>query len=220
MDTAIFEHIKQQIQTIPQGVTLVAVTKTLSVSSIEQAYRAGVRHFGENYVEEFEEKYRALSSEVKNGAVFHMIGHVQSRKVKKVAEIFDWVDSVDSVALAQKLDEAAGNVHKKLHILFQINVSGEAEKSGFHHVHMLPCEHIPYANMVVEGLMTMPPAVKNPEDNRAIFRSLKNFSIALHRKYPAFGHVLSMGTSQDYQVAIEEGATMVRIGTAVFGKRK
>lgn len=208
------------ISSIHSGVTLVAVTKMRPASAIEEAYRAGVRHFGENYVEEFEEKYGQLSDEIKKNAIFHMIGHVQSRKVKKVAEIFDWVDSVDSAELAQKLDAAAGSLNKKLHILFQINASGEAEKSGFHHGTMVPCEHMPYKHIVVEGLMTMPPAVVNPEDNRAIFRSLKNISNSLRVTCPALGSALSMGTSQDYRVAIEEGASMVRLGEALFGKRK
>ena len=205
------------LSTIPPGVTLVAVTKTLPALSIEEAYRAGIRHFGENYMEEFEEKYAQLAEKIQKGATFHMIGHVQGRKAKKVAALFDWVDSVDSIELAQKLDEAAGSLHKKLHVLFQMNVSGETGKSGFHHVNMLPCEHMPYENMVVEGLMTMPPVVSNPEDNREVFRSLKNLSEALRKKYPTFGPGLSMGTSQDYRVAIEEGATMVRLGTILFG---
>ncbi|MBI5448916.1 YggS family pyridoxal phosphate-dependent enzyme [Candidatus Gottesmanbacteria bacterium] len=208
------------IATVPPRVTLVAVTKTLPASSIVEAYRQGIRHFGENYVGEFEKKYAQLPKEIQQGATFHMIGHVQSRKIKKVAELFDWVDSVDSVKLAQKLDEAAGKLHKKLHVLFQINISGEAKKSGFHHVNMLPCEHIPYRNMSVEGLMTMPPAVTDPEGSRNIFRSLKHFSETVRKKQPAIGSVLSMGTSQDYQVAIDEGATMVRLGTMLFGERE
>ncbi|MBI5619628.1 YggS family pyridoxal phosphate-dependent enzyme [Candidatus Gottesmanbacteria bacterium] len=207
------------IISLPQSVTLVAVTKTLPVSVIEEAYAHGVRHFGENYVEEFAEKYAQLPDEIKQHAIFHMIGHMQSRKVKRAVELFDWVDSVDTVGLAQKLDEAAGNLHKKLYTLFQINVSGETGKSGFRHVSMLPCEHMPYKHVVAKGLMTMPPAVKNPEDNRAIFKSLKSFSKTLRIKCPALGSVLSMGTSQDYQVAIEEGATMVRLGTVLFGER-
>ncbi|MBI5620060.1 YggS family pyridoxal phosphate enzyme, partial [Candidatus Gottesmanbacteria bacterium] len=96
------------IISLPQSVTLVAVTKTFPVSVIEEAYAHGVRHFGENYVEEFEEKYSQLPGEIKQHAIFHMIGHVQSRKVKRAVELFDWVDSVDTVGLAQKLDEAAG----------------------------------------------------------------------------------------------------------------
>lgn len=204
------------LSTIPSGVTLVAVTKTLPALSIQEAYRAGIRHFGENYVEEFEEKYAQLPDVMKKNATFHMIGHVQGRKAKKAAALFDWVDSVDSMELAQKLDGAAGVLNKKLHVLFQINVSGETGKSGFRHISMLPYEYMPYRNVAVEGLMTMPPAVGNPEENRTIFRSLKNFSETLRKKHPGFGPELSMGTSQDYRVAIAEGATMIRLGTILF----
>lgn len=208
------------ILSIPPGVTLVAVTKTVPVSAIVEAYRLGIRHFGENYVGEFEEKYAQLPEEVRKGATFHMIGHVQSRKVKQVVALFDWVDSVDSVALAQKLDAAAGNVKKKIHILFQVNISGEKTKYGFRDFQNAKLEHFHFPNLIIDGLMTMPPAVTNPEDNRKIFRSLKNLSDAVRKKYQEFGSTLSMGTSQDYQVAIEERATMVRLGTALFGERE
>ena len=207
------------LSTIPSGVTLVAVTKTLPASSILQAYRAGIRNFGENYVEEFEEKYAQLPDEVKKNATFHMIGHVQGRKAKKVAALFDWVDSVDSMELAQKLDTAAGSVQKKLHVLFQINISGEKTKYGFQNSHIVIHENFRFHNLIIEGLMTMPPAVVHSEDNRGVFRSLKILSETLRKKYSALGSVVSMGTSQDYQVAIAEGATMVRLGTVIFGKR-
>lgn len=215
------------IAAIPSRVILVAVTKTLPASSIQEAYRAGIRHFGENYVEEFEQKYANLPRKIKENAVFHMIGHVQSRKVKRVAELFDWVDSVDSIELARKLDGAAGKLHKKLHVLFQVNVSGEETKYGFQNSHIVISgltrvspvlyENFIFRNLILDGLMTMPPAVGNPEENRTIFRSLKNVSQTLRKKHPGFGPELSMGTSQDYRVAIAEGATMVRLGTILFG---
>lgn len=207
------------LSTIPSGVTLVAVTKTLPASSIQEAYWAGIRHFGENYAREFEEKYAQLPEEIQKGATFHMIGHVQSRKIKKVVELFDWVDSVDSMELAQKLDAAARALNKKLHILFEVNLSGETTKYGFQKSDLVLYGNVHFSNLILDGLMTMPPAVGNPEENRMIFRSLKKLSETIRSKHPVFGPALSMGTSQDYQVAIDEGATMVRLGTALFGLR-
>ena len=210
------------LSTLPVGVILIAVTKTLPVAVIEEAYRSGIRHFGENYVEEFEEKYDALPQEIKDNAIFHMIGHVQSRKVKRVVELFDWVDSVDSIKLANKLNEEAQRQGRSVSILLEVNLTGEASKYGFDPagffqnvaaIHALPA-------LLISGLMTMPPAVGNPDDNRMIFRSLKKLSETIRKKHPAFGPALSMGTSQDYAVAIEEGATMVRLGKALFGPRQ
>ena len=220
------------IATIPTRVTLVAVTKTLPASSIEEAYHSGIRHFGENYVSEFAQKYANLPPEIKEDAIFHMIGHVQSRKVKKTVELFDWVDSVDSVRLAKKLSEEASRQGRPLSILLEVNLTGETTKSGydlagwekdaeklnvfFQNIHAIQA----FPALLISGLMTMPPAVGNPDDNRMIFRSLKKLSETIRKKHPAFGPALSMGTSQDYAVAIEEGATMVRLGKALFGPRQ
>lgn len=204
------------IISLPPSVTLVAVTKTFPVKTIIEAHHSGIRHFGENYVEEFEEKYQRLPQEIKDNAIFHMIGHVQSRKVKKVVELFDWVDSVDSVKLAARLSRFAAEAGKTMHILLEVNLIGEASKYGFdpdtlrssiETIAALP-------HLIFDGLMIMPPLVTNPEDNRGVFRSAKRLFEEI-----GIGHHLSMGTSQDYQVAIEEGATMVRLGTAIFGSR-
>ena len=206
-----------KVVSLPSSVALIAVTKTFPVEAIIEAYRSGIRHFGENYVEEFAQKYANLPQEIKDNATFHMIGHVQSRKVKKVVELFDWVDSVDSVRLAKKLSQEAERQGRSLSVLLEVNLSGEPTKSGFapEAIPQLIEEIVNLPNLVVSGLMTMPPMVTDPEENRAVFRSLKMLSQELRAKYPSIGPQLSMGTSQDYRVAIEEAATMVRLGRAL-----
>lgn len=222
------------IPNLPSSVTLVAVTKTFPVETIIEAYQAGIRHFGENYVEEFAQKYANLPQEIKENAIFHMIGHVQSRKVKKVVELFDWVDSVDSVKLAKKLSEEAVRQGLSLSILIEVNLTGEATKSGFDlvgwekdadkfNVFFQNAQAIHALRALqLRGLMIMPPLVTDPEGNREVFRSAKRLfdeiTTPATPRNDNWKH-LSMGTSQDYQVAIEEGATMVRLGTALFGPR-
>ncbi len=212
-------------------VTLVAVSKTRVADQLIRAYRAGVRHFGENRIEEAEGKIPGLQAAMPE-AIWHMIGHVQSRKAADVAALFGWVDSVDSLGLAGRLDRCARQRNRKVRILLQVNVAGEAAKFGFdlwhwekdraksdsflevvRTVHRFPA-------LRVSGLMTMPPAVTDPHANRMIFRSAKNLfdRVGQSLKLPDWKH-LSMGTSQDYEVALEEGATMVRLGSTIFGKR-
>ncbi len=217
---------------ISSSVTLVAVTKTFPVETIIEAYANGIRHFGENYVEEFEKKYAALPDEIKDNAVFHMIGHVQSRKVKDVVRLFHWVDSVDSIKLGKKLSSEAERQGLSLSILLEVNLIGEASKFGFDPETLQQAidELIALPNLRVEGLMVMPPLVANAEENREVFRSAKrlfdsalaHFSARDERelKFATTWRHLSMGTSQDFRVAIEEGATMVRLGTAIFGPRQ
>jgi pyridoxal phosphate enzyme (YggS family) len=191
---------------------IVAVTKRFPFEIVKKAYADGYRHFGENRVEEAKEKVLKAQETGMNDIIWHMIGHVQSRKVRDVVALFDRVDSVDSIELLQKLDREAGIIHKKLHVLLEVNISGEKTKFGFN---VIP-KDLNYSNLVVDGFMTMAPLVKNPEDNRKIFRSLKVLSV----KTPFIGKELSMGTSCDYHVAIEEGATQVRLGNALFGPRE
>lgn len=191
--------------------TVVAVTKTFPFEAVATAHAMGLRHIGENRVKEARGKIDEAKKKGMNDIVWHMIGHVQSRKAREVVGLFDWVDSVDSIELLQKLDRAAGMLKKKLHVFLEINISGEKSKYGFN---VIP-KDLKFSNLIIEGLMTMAPLVNNPEDNRKYFRSLKTLS----EKSPGIGKELSMGTSCDYQVAIEEGATQVRLGTALFGKR-
>lgn len=194
------------------GVTLIAVTKTIAPARIIKAYRDGIRHFGENRVGEADEKISILRSDMPD-AIWHMVGHVQSNKVREVVRIFDWVDSIDTIKIAKKINELT---QKKLHVLLEVNLSGETQRYGCDISELdeltQACDKL--SNLNVEGIMIMPPPVTNPEDNRQIFRMAKK----LFDAHPSWKH-LSMGTSQDYTVAIREGATMVRLGTALFGER-
>ncbi len=200
---------------LPKTVTVVAVTKTFPFEAVSTAYALGLRHIGENRVEEARGKIKEAKEKGFNDIVWHMVGHVQSRKVKDVVELFDWVDSVDSVELLQKLDVAAELASKKLHVLLEINISREKSKYGFSEVPKV----LEYQNLIIEGLMTMAPLVGGAEENRPIFRAMKELSKTIRTQIPTFGAELSMGTSGDYLVAIEEGATQVRLGEAIFGKR-
>jgi PLP dependent protein len=205
------------------GISLMAVSKTQPPERIREAYDAGIRLFGENRVQEFAGKIAALSD--LEDAEWHLIGHLQTNKAKKVAELFRAVDSVDSLRLAQKLNESAQELEKKLAVLIEINIGGEAAKSG-----LAPgssdledlllaapqLEHIEF-----RGLMTIPPFAENPEQSRPYFRKLRELRDQIAaRKLPAIAmNVLSMGMSHDFEVAIEEGSTCVRVGTAIFGER-
>ncbi len=195
----------------PQEITLVAVTKTLPPSAVEAAFRAGVRHFGENRVQEAEQKICRLAS-LAPRPTWHLVGHLQSNKAKTAVDIFDIIQSVDSVRLAETLSRHA---KKTLPILLEVNVSGEASKYGFQTSDLATAlkQITGLPNLRVEGLMTVAPAVSDPERVRPVFRRLREFAHDVGLKH------LSMGMSDDFEVAIEEGATMVRIGRAIFGER-
>ena len=207
----------------PDEITLMGVSKTFPVESIREAYAAGLRVFGENRVQEFAGKADALRD--LRDAEWHLIGHLQTNKAAKAAELFDAVDSVDSVRMAEKLNVFAESAGKILSILIEINVGGETAKSGA----ALDSDELEqilqgaprWGNLKICGLMTVPPYTENPEGSRAYFRQLRlvRHGIAA-RALPKIGmHVLSMGMSHDFEVAIEEGATCVRVGTAIFGLR-
>jgi len=209
----------------PAEITLVAVTKTQSPSIIRAAYELGARCFGENRVEEAEEKAPELPEEIS----WHMIGHVQSRKTNRVAQIFEMIHSVDSVRLAQRLDRACQGRPSPLPILLECNVSGEAAKYGFDaerweedrtqqdalwsaidRIVALP-------NLQVRGLMTMAPIVADPEQARPVFVRLRRLRDELASAFArACWSELSMGMTDDFEVAVEEGATLVRVGRAIF----
>ncbi len=204
-------------------VSLMAVTKTVSPERIREAYKAGARLFGENRVQEFAGKSAALSD--LNGAEWHMIGHLQSNKARAAAELFHAADSVDSVRLQQRLNNAANDLGKKLPVLIEINIAGETAKSGVtpdsteleQILQIAPsCEHIEIC-----GLMSVPPYSEDPEASRPFFRQMRALCDRIAaRNLPAITmETLSLGMSHDFEVAIEEGSTCVRIGTGIFGER-
>ena len=207
----------------PAIITLMAVSKTFPADSIRDAYQAGIRHFGENRVQEFAGKVGDLGD--LSEARWHLIGHLQSNKATKASELFHAVDSVDSLKLAEKLNEAANKTNKRLAVLFEINVGGEEAKSGVapgspELDHLLSAaRHLEHVQ--VKGLMTIPPLFDHPEATRLYFRKLRALrdQIAARNLPGVEMATLSMGMSHDFEVAIEEGSTCVRVGTAIFGER-
>jgi hypothetical protein len=207
----------------PEEVSLMAVSKTHSPECIREAYAAGLRLFGENRVQEFAGKAVALADLA--DADWHMIGHLQTNKATKACELFRAVDSVDSLKLAEKLDAAARGEGKKLSILIEVNVGREAAKSGVApdspELESLMLAAPRLEALEFRGLMTVPPFTDDPEQARSYFRQLRELRNAIAgRGLTAIRFdVLSMGMSHDFEVAIEEGSTCVRIGTAIFGER-
>ncbi len=208
----------------PEEITLLGVSKTFPVERIREAHAAGLRVFGENRVQEFADKAGSLHDLA--DAEWHLIGHLQSNKAAKAAGLFGAIDSVDSVRLAEKLNGAAENAGKTLPILFEINVGGEDAKSGIapasQELEQILLAAPSWGNLKVRGLMTVPPYSENPEEARPLFRHLREIRDQISsRKLSAIGmEVLSMGMSHDFDVAIEEGSTCVRVGTAIFGLRE
>jgi pyridoxal phosphate enzyme (YggS family) len=206
-----------------EEIVLMAVSKTHPPERIREAYCAGLRLFGENRVQEFAGKASALAD--LSGAEWHLIGHLQTNKTGKTVELFSAVDSVDSVKLAEKLDAVARGLGKKLTVLVEINVGGEVAKSGVapdsHELEELLLAAPRLEALDFRGLMAVPPFSDDPEAARPYFRRLREMRDAIaRRKLPAIDmNVLSMGMSHDFEVAIEEGSTCVRIGTAIFGDR-
>lgn len=224
MDTS---YIKSNIQTVqkriaaachrsqrsPEEVTLVAVSKGVDITLIEAAYNAGLRHFGENRVQEGKEKIPKLSG--LEGITWHMIGHLQSNKVKTAGDLFHIIHSVDSVKLAESISHWVSNKGQvDFPIFMQVNIAGEASKQGF------PVSEVFSAfkaisrlsGIQITGLMTIAPMAVNPEEARPVFHRLRQFRDELGL------HELSMGMTDDFEVAIEEGATLLRIGRAIFGR--
>lgn len=199
-------------------ITIVAVSKTFPAKSILAAYDAGLRHFGENRVQEWEAKQSELAD---LDATRHFIGHLQSNKVLRVARLFDRVDSVDSDSLAQKLNVAASEAKRRLPILIEVRLSNEPAKSGAFEVDLLRLAEVVFQlpNLDLLGLMTIPPYFDDPTQARPYFRKLRQLRDDLSRPLGKPLPVLSMGMSHDFEVAIEEGATEIRIGTDIFGER-
>lgn len=225
----IHEHLTQTRQNIDRAcqragrgaeeVGLIAVSKTKPLSMLQEAYEAGVRDFGENKVQELVDKYEALPKDIR----WHMIGHLQRNKVKYLVGKVYLIHSVDSLRLAQEIQKEAEKKQTEVNILVEVNVAGEESKFGssreetlrlVEEIALLPSVHI-------QGLMTVAPYVEDPEENRVIFANLRQLAVDIKQENidNVNMHVLSMGMTGDYQVAVEEGATYVRVGTGIFGNR-
>ena len=203
----------------PSEITLVAVSKTKPVSMLQEAYDAGARVFGENKVQEIMDKYDQLPSDIQ----WHLIGHLQRNKVKYIIDKVAMIHSVDSLRLAQTIEQEAAKKDLVMPILLEVNVAEEDTKFGLKVEEVLPLlEQISsFSHIQVKGLMTIAPFVENPEENREVFRTLKKLSVDISAKNinNVTMSVLSMGMTGDYQVAVQEGSTMVRVGTGIFGER-
>ena len=218
------ERIKEKIRVKselvgrdPQEITLVAVTKTVEADRIEEAIAAGVNIIGESRIQEAKEKYRKVESRI----IWHLVGHLQRNKAKDAVKIFDLIHSVDSAELAKEIDKQAEKIGKIQKILVEANVSGEESKYGLNPEGVITFlqEVSGLPNIKVEGLMTMAPFYENPEDCRPCFRKLKELVEEVKAKNIKNVEMtyLSIGMSNDFEVAIEEGSNMVRIGRAIFG---
>ncbi|MBM6854220.1 YggS family pyridoxal phosphate-dependent enzyme [Mediterraneibacter glycyrrhizinilyticus] len=202
-----------------EDVTLIAVSKTKPVETLKEAYDLGIRVFGENKVQELTQKYEVLPKDIH----WHMIGHLQTNKVKYIIDKVDLIHSVDSLKLAQTVEKEAAKHGLVKDILIEVNVAEEESKFGLRMEEVIPfLEQISgFSHVRVRGLMTIAPFVENAEENRSIFADLHKLSVDIEKKNIDNVNVsiLSMGMTNDYEVAIEEGATMVRVGTGIFGAR-
>ena len=202
-----------------EDVTLIAVSKTKPVPMLQEAYDAGARDFGENKVQEMLEKEPQLPSDIR----WHMIGHLQKNKVRQVIDKGVLIHSVDTVGLAEQIEKEAVKRDLDVSILLEVNVAGEESKFGFapEEVEEAAREIAKYPHVHIQGLMTIAPFVENSEENRGVFKKLYELYVDMKRKNidNVTMNVLSMGMTGDYQTAIEEGATMVRVGTGIFGTR-
>ncbi len=225
--------IKENLQQIEQNIlsackksgrsrdeiTLIAVSKTKPVSMLEEAYETGIRDFGENKVQEICDKLEVLPKDIR----WHMIGHLQTNKVKYLMDKAYLIHSVDSLKLAQEIEKQAAKRNRTIDILLEVNIAQEESKFGLakEEVMAFVREVAQCSHLRIQGLMTIAPFVENAEDNRLYFRQIKQLSVDIDNQNidNVSMNILSMGMSGDYMVAIEEGATMVRIGTGIFGER-
>lgn len=202
-----------------EEVTLIAVSKTKPVEMLEACLEQGIRVFGENKVQELCEKYEQLPKNIK----WHMIGHLQRNKVKYITDKVELIHSVDSLRLAEAISEDAVKKGVSVNVLIEVNVAQEDSKFGLttEETEKLVRQIAALPNIFIKGLMTIAPYTEDPEDNRPIFRTLKQLSVDIEGKNidNVSMSILSMGMTGDYEVAIEEGATMVRVGTGIFGAR-
>jgi len=206
---------------LPEEITLVAVSKTHPPERVREAFAAGLRDFGENKVQESEAKIAALADLRAAGLRWHFVGHLQANKARKAAALFDWIHSLDDPALGLRLEKAAARGKKALPVLVQVDLAGEETKFGLDEEHLFPAlEQLRGLKSVrVQGLMVMPPYEDDAERTRPYFKRLRELRDRARKENLLLGGELSMGMSHDLEVAIEEGATLLRVGTAIFGER-
>lgn len=215
----IIERACKKAGRAPEEVTLVAVSKTKPVEMITEAYNTGARDFGENYVQELVDKVPVMPEDIR----WHMIGHLQQNKVKYIIDKVCMIHSVDSLRLAEKIEKEAAKHNIEMDILLEVNIAAEESKFGFKPEEVLDaCKVISeYKHVHVKGLMTSAPFVEDGEENRVHFQKMYQLSVDINAKNidNICMSVLSMGMTSDYEVAVEEGATLIRVGTAIFGAR-
>ncbi|MGV8025727.1 MAG: YggS family pyridoxal phosphate-dependent enzyme [Anaerolineaceae bacterium] len=213
----ITENIQKILKSISADVTILAAAKTRSVEMVREAYQTGLIHFGHNYVQEAAVMIPTMTEEIQ----WHMIGHLQRNKTKQALALFNMIDSVDSQRLADELEKQAGQLERILPIMIEINIGEEEAKAGIDPDQALQLAdyigNLPHVQLV--GVMTMGPLSGDPENSRAYFKQTRRIFEQIKSAHQGV-HYLSMGMSNDYRVAIEEGASMVRLGTAIFGERK
>ena len=229
INSSIQEHIKEVERKIEEAcargnrnredITLIAVSKTKPLEDLIEAYEAGCRDFGENKVQEILEKDPKMPPDAR----FHMIGHLQRNKVKQVLPHVVMIHSVDSVRLAEQIQQEAKKLGKTINVLLEVNVAKEESKFGFYPEQVMDAVEAisKFSHVRIQGLMTIAPFVEEPEENREVFQKLYQLSVDIKKKNIDNVNmcVLSMGMTGDYQVAIEEGASMIRVGTGIFGAR-
>ena len=213
------ENTRKILAEVPAGIQVVAATKLRKVEEIKQAIEAGIRIVGENYVQEAEDKFRVIGRVVQ----WHFIGHLQKNKVKRAVEIFDMIQTLDSFKIAQEIDKVCRLRNKVMPVLIEVNCAREKQKFGVlpEQTESLIKEIRQLENMKILGLMTMGPFLENPEELRGYFRETRQlFERIKSLNLPGVEmRYLSMGMSDSYQIAIQEGANLIRIGTVIFGKR-
>ncbi len=214
------DNVKKVLEDLPGGVELVAASKERSAAEIVEAFEAGVKIFGENYVRQAQEKFAVLGNKVR----WHFIGHLQKNKVRRGVKIFDMIETLDSLALAEVLDEECRKINKVMPVLIEVNSANEPQKQGVlaEDVERLLGKILQFANLKPMGLMTMGPWLNNPQELRPFFKKTKDLfdKIKGNCRGKLEWRYLSMGMSTSYGIAIEEGANLVRVGTAIFGERK
>ncbi len=212
------ENVARLLRELPQNVLLCAATKGRTPQEILRAIDSGVKIIGENYIQEAEKKYKIIGKK----ASWHLIGHLQKNKVKKAVRLFDMIQTLDSVELACLIDKECQKIRKTMPVLIEINIAKEPQKAGIfpEDLDSFVKEIIDLKNIKIMGLMTMGPLLENPQDIRPYFKKTRKLFEEIKSKYKKLDwKYLSMGMSQTYKIAIQEGANIVRIGTAIFGER-